>query len=353
MKTKLFPRTINVIYNPPTLGERADVALLDADTARTAVSVWRALKNSGFESEMVQLPFENLELLEKMKADLIFNLCEWTGREIYKECELMKYMEEIGQPYTGSDAGNYYVTTDKIAAKEEMNRLGISTPSWQVFYTGNESLKLAEFPLIIKPVYEHGSVGISQNSVVTDEAGLRERVKHLVVTYDQPVLAEKFILGRELKVTVVGNGAETKILPLAEVVFGSDYDWKWNILTFPSKWMQETAEFRGCSTVCPPAGLSSNKVKLLERMMLSIYRKLGCRDYARYDVRLSDEGKAYILEVNSNPSLENEPQYAPILSAATYGWNYDEFITSIVKAAWLRSQKVRPGMIGHGGQFEP
>jgi D-alanine-D-alanine ligase len=339
MKTKSIPRNIKVIYNPPTTGDRADVALLDADTARTAVSVWRALKNLGFDSEVVQIPFENLELLKKSKPDLVFNLCEWTGREIFKECELINYMEKIGQPYTGSGAGNYYVTTDKIAAKEEMDGLEIPTPQWQVFHTGDEALRLELFPLIVKPVYEHGSVGISQNSVVTEEGALRERVKHLIASYEQPVLAERFIAGRELKVTIVGNGSKALMLPLAEVVFAPDFNGRWKILTFPSKWMHETEEFRGSKTVCPPKGLSVAKVRELEQQMLLIYRKLGCRDYARYDVMFSDQGEVYILEVNSNPSLENEPGYGPILSAAKYGWNYEQLILEIVKAAWNRIQK--------------
>lgn len=333
---KILPKKVAVIYNELTEDVDDDVHLSDQDTVTTANEVCEALKVLGYEVKLKEVKADRIKDLAKLKCDLVFNQCEWLGKNIDLDCEVIMTLEKNGIAYTGATAKNYYETANKIAFKKKMSALGLPTPAWVVMNDENDYLEGLKYPLIVKPVYEHGSIGLSQESVVTDEKVLRNQVIKIIKKYEQPVLVEEFVAGKELNITVVGD----VVLPITEMEFGPLFPGRWNILTFYSKFFDRSSEFRETNAIYPPKGVEGVDLRKLERLARVVYEKLGCRDYARFDMRLTREGEPFILEVNSNPSLENA-RIASVVAAEAYGWSYEELIGRIVTAAWKRYEDTR------------
>jgi D-alanine-D-alanine ligase len=334
---KKLPQKINVICNQPSNGEMLELALSDEDTLNTATEVWKTLNNLGFDATLTRLSPKTLEGALKPGTDLVFNLCEWTGFDYQNGVKVIQMLDREGIPHTGPDARGYKLSSSKIVAKRMMDKLKLPHSPWQLFTQDDEKLELRNFPLILKPSLEHGSVGISQDSVVTDEEDFRKQLAFLLQRFNQPVIAEEYIDGRELKITLLGNDDDLVMLPISEVIFLKGFSSKWKILTFPSKWIDTSVDYRKSKTVCPAAGIEESLKKQLREIALKAVENWGIHDYARMDLRMDKNGRVYILEIDAYPSLENEPGYAPIMSAAKLGWSYQDFIYKIVEASWRRT----------------
>jgi D-alanine-D-alanine ligase len=330
-KNKL--KRIGVIYNAPLIGADKERSLGDVDTVLTAEEVEDALIKKGY--EVVIKCMSDGEDSFPEDVDLIFNICEWTGEETYKSCRVLERLNDMGMPFTGADAKNYYETSDKLTMKKKLVENGINTPGWQILedYRGiiNPDLK---YPIIVKLANEHGSVGITQNSVVENEDQLRGQIEYMVRKYKQPVLIEEFIVGREMNVTMVGNGKSLRVLPVTEMDFGN-LNRKWNILTFSSKFLDRSEEYKESRPVYPPKNMSKTVLSGAAKLSKKAFERFGCHDYARMDLRVDENGKSWILEVNSNPSLENA-WISSMVSAKVVGWTYDDVIEQIALAAWKR-----------------
>lgn len=328
------PKKIAVIYNQLSENDDDDVYLSDKDTLTTASEVCEALNKSGYNADILEVSPNKIKNLVNLKDkyDLVFNLCEWLGKNIHLDCGVIKTLEKNNIPYTGASAKNYAETADKIAFKIKMTELELPTPKWQVIKNRNEKLEIGDlrFPLIVKPVYEHGSIGVSQDSIVTDEQSLRKQVSKMLEKYNQPVLIEEFITGRELNISMIGD----TILPITEMKFGKGFENKWNILTFSCKFLDRSWEFIETNAMYPTE-IEGIDLKNLQRLAKIVYKKMGCQDYVRLDIRLTREGEAFVIDLNSNPSLENA-RIATMVAAQAYGWNYEQLIDQIVGTAWKR-----------------
>jgi D-alanine-D-alanine ligase len=189
------------------------------------------------------------------------------------------------------------------------------------------------FPLIVKPLDEDASVGISQSSVVRDDQSLADRVAFIHSRHNTDAIVEEFIAGRELYVGVIGNDPP-RALPPIEMVFGDNTDEQARIATFKVKWSVKYRESRGIQNRIAK-GLSKEVLENLSRTAVSAYQAAGLRDYGRIDVRLAHDDEIYIVEANPNPYLADGEDLA--WAAEEGGFAYPQFIEKI--AEWAMARK--------------
>jgi D-alanine-D-alanine ligase len=244
----------------------------------------------------------------------------------------------LGLPYVGSDPLTLAVCLDKPSAKKLAQAGGVRTPQFQVIEDVDDLNNLGDFsldfPVIVKPAYEGSSKGIRENSRVENLADLHQRSQHVIATYRQPALVEEFIAGAEVTVGVVGN-APAQILGVMEVVprDGSAENFIYT-LDVKRNWRQMVG-YR-----CPPQ-VPASCVKELEAAALTLFRVLGCRDFARFDFRVDVHDRPYFIEANPLPGLA--PNYSDLsLMGNLSGWDYSRIIRTILDSALERQGLLRP-----------
>lgn len=326
---------IVVIYNHVgslSFGRPEDI-LADEDTVKTAGAVAAALIELGHRVQLFSLSNETASKVGKMKPDLFFNLAEGFGDEPKSEAEAAEILEKTGIPYTGSGPETMRLTLDKVATKELLAKHGLLTPRWQVFADHNRLDPKLKFPLIVKPGAEDCSLGISQDSVVKTEQEAYRKIREMQKEYPDAVLVEEYVAGRELNVTVLGNGKSTRSLPISEITFGKSFDDKFKFVDFAAKWEENSTAFKDTPGTCPAKLVPTTTRKVMAAAQ-EAFRLTGCRDYARVDFRLGSGDAPYILEVNDNPAIG--PEDGVIRSARAAGMTYSQFIARIVEEAMGR-----------------
>jgi D-alanine-D-alanine ligase len=160
-----------------------------------------------------------------------------------------------------------------------------------------------KFPAIVKPRFEDASLGMDRNSVVDDVAGLRKRVAKIVREFGSAIV-EEYVDGREFNVAVMGD----RVLAVSEIQFSPGLP---KIVTYAGKWDPKSSDYRGTVPVCP-----ADAPPEVESIALSAVRELGCRGYARVDLRMDLSGRIFVLEVNPNPDLSCDAGMARSAKAA-------------------------------------
>ncbi|MBN1142564.1 MAG: ATP-grasp domain-containing protein [Deltaproteobacteria bacterium] len=271
--------------------------------------------------------------LQSVSVDLVFNLCEGFWGESRMEMNVAALLEMLGLPFTGSPSLCLGVTQNKSLTKALLLQNGLPTPKsltlrGEHVFPRNWNLS---WPLIVKPASEDASLGIGPESVVTNEELLRERVRYIHNRYQQAVLVEEYIDGREFNAAVVGDH-KPKVLPLSEIRFDPALPWK--LVTYAGKWHENSPDYTGTQAICPPQ-ISARDDFLVRDVALRAYKLLGCRDYARVDIRLRD-GIPFILEINANPDISPEAGLAR--SARAGGLDYPQLIDRIIRMALKRKE---------------
>ncbi|TFG19393.1 MAG: GNAT family N-acetyltransferase [Promethearchaeota archaeon] len=266
------------------------------------------------------------------KFDIAFNICEGIGGNVSGEAYVPAILDTFQVPYTGSNHFTLSLCLHKARTKQILQAGGILTPAFQVFNTDNEPLKeTLTYPLIVKPLSEDASIGITVDSVVHDDTHLYHQITHILNTYKQPVLVEEYIDGREINIAIFGNGSDVFALPPSEILFdlvpGTP-----RIVDYESKWISDSYMFSHTEGICP-ADLNPDLSKILNRVAIDSYKLTGCQDYARVDFRLQGD-TPYVLEVNPNPGINIDSGY--VRSAECYGWSYETLIHEILYAALKR-----------------
>jgi len=224
-------------------------------------------------------------------------------------------------------------TTDKAKTKRLLLDNHLLTPAYQVINTGDPLDPKLRFPLVVKPVAKDGSVGINGHSVLESAADIADQVDFLAKTYQGSALVEEYIDGRELNVTVLGNGKSAQVLPISEVIFSPSFEGKYKMVDFAAKWEEGASAYENTKGICP-AKLDKKVLEEISRFSLKACSLTGCRDYARVDFRLTADGEPYILEVNANPGLA--PDSGVVRSAKAAGYSYPKLLQKIIKASLSR-----------------
>jgi len=274
--------------------------------------------------------------LKKKKPDIIFNFVELYKDNARLEMNVVGLLELMGIPYTGAPPMSLANCQNKVLAKAMLNAVGIKTPKALVIKKELKSYKLdLSYPLIIKPAFEDASVGIENESIVENSRQLKLRVLYVLNYFKQPALIEEYIDGRELNVAVLGD-KNPKVLPISEIDFSLMPDNLYNIVSYQAKWDPLHEAYHKTIPSCP-AKLPKRIEKKAQDIALKAFHVMGCRDYARVDMRLNKSNELYVLEVNPNPDLTESAGF--MRSAEAAGYSYENTMKMIIKFTWARRHK--------------
>lgn len=321
-----------LLYNlDPKWSTREQAEALDA-TSEAA----NALRTAGFPTTPVQVTNSDLDSVLSGYDPLeyiVFNWCESLPGIHHSEWLVAEYLEQHGFTFTGAGSATLASAYDKCHVKRLLDEAGILTPGWELYDKGR-SINWRRFPAIIKPSREHCSEGIHRDSVVTTETSLKKRVRYIIKRFQHPALVEDFIDGRELHVSLWGN-RDIDVLPPAEMEFPSFKDVRYRLCTYESKFVSESEPYNNIETLLP-APLSECELREVEEACRAAYVLMGCRDYARIDMRMKD-GLFYILDINPNSDIC--PDTSTISAAELAGYTYSDFLKRLVLLAAERHPK--------------
>jgi D-alanine-D-alanine ligase len=275
--------------------------------------------------------------LSRRKPDLVFNLMEMFGDNVFGDIPVTGLLDLLGLRYTGSGPGELYLSQDKGLTKKLLAFDGILYPRFAVFSKQQGSFETGgnlRMPLFVKPLRSDSSLGIGGKSLVHDAVALMERVTAIRKELNDSALAEEYIEGREFYVGVLGNG-QPKALPPIEVDFTGFPEGVPKVLDSKAKWDEGSKEYKGTKSVL--ANLPDELRARLQKVAVDAFRALRVRDYGRVDLRLTDTGDIYVLEVNASCYLERSSEFA--MAAAAGGMDYPSLIERIVNLTLERYGK--------------
>jgi D-alanine-D-alanine ligase len=258
----------------------------------------------------------------------VFNLFEGFEGRPETEAMVADMLSGLGIPFTGNPPSTLSLALDKAKAKAVLESDGVRTPKYQSLSPENLYLFHLNFPCIVKPLGEDASHGLSEESVVSNIDQLEKQVTKISQLFKGDTLVEEFLEGREFNVTVLGN-KEPITLPVAEMVYYLPPELP-RLLTFAAKWHEESLYYKGTRATCP-AEIGEQEREQISQTALTAFKLLGCRGYARVDMRLDAEEVPNVLEVNPNPDIS--PGYGAARQAKAAGLTYSQLIEKIVMFA--------------------
>ena len=299
---------------------------------KTEANVMAALGALGYTAEHLAI-FDDLDLvrqkLESFAPDILFNLVEQFKNNPGFDQNIVSLLEMQGVPFTGCGATGLVLCKHKGISKKILSYHRIHVPNFVVISRGQRIArpKQLKFPILVKPVKEEASYGISQASFVETDEEFRERVAFIHEKHDADVIAEEYIAGRELYVSLLGN-LRLSVFPIRELVFREVPPDEPKIATYRAKWDEEYRKRWGLQNRFAQ-GLDPALVAHIEQTCKRIYRLLTIDGYARIDLRLTAANEIYFIEANPNPILAADEDFA--LSADKAGLPYPQLIDRIIR----------------------
>lgn len=328
-----FRLKVGLVFNDPYFSGKGVYSGTEEDVLREVQAVFKALEESGHVVEPLPVTddfstfFKDISL---KNLDVVFNLCERMWDDSSGEILMAHLFETMGISFTGSDSRALWLGLNKDKAKTALSLFGIRTPHFKMFATKKDALDDLNFPLIIKPNLEDGSLGIESTCVVLDVKSLRKKVKAMLEEFKRPVIVEEYIDGREFNVSILGDTA----IAVGEVEFNLP-EGEPKVVTYNAKWVKESNEYKNTTTVCP-ANLNKKTEKGIKDIALKASKAIGCRDYARVDMRMDSLGNVFVIEVNPNPDISPESGFSKALKAA--GITYQGFVNQVIGFAIQRKK---------------
>ncbi len=324
-----YPLSVAILYYAGTHED-------DKDTITGVKGIEESLKRTGHNVVKVVVTKKNWRQSLKIPSDIVFNFVEDDTWNLY---EKVAYgLERLGRVQVGHDIAGLPYAVRKSPLKHLLQKSKISTPNFKVFSPKSRAISSGKlhFPVIIKPCNQHAGIGISQKSVVTGKEEFVQRVKQSMRLYPGDVIAEEYTEGREIHVTILGNGNRLTILPYCEILFKGKFMNHWNVYTYDAKWAKKTWEYADAQ-VGAPAKISADLQKRIKTLSLRAYRACFCRDIARLDMRVDTHEIPFLIDINMNPSINvYDEQDATLASVYARGWTYDEFIERLLAITYDR-----------------
>jgi D-alanine-D-alanine ligase len=318
-----------LLHNIDQAWDPADIDL----TLQEVANLQSALEEQGH--PVTNVPVINADLSSCLNSydpyrHIVFNWCEEIPGVPHSEALAAETFEELDFTYTGSTPEVLRFCWHKEKVKRRLEKARVPTPRWRIY----NSLDINDwncFPAIVKPSREHCSYGVTTDAVVTSPHELRNRIAYIIEAFRQPALVEDFIDGREFHVNLWGNG-NTRMLPPAEMDFTLFDDVRDRLCTYDSKFIPGSSHYMNIGLQLP-APLNDLEHERLKKTSILAYKTMGCRDYARLDIRLRD-GIFYILDVNPNSDVSAEASMA--CAAEFMGYSHGEMISHIINLAAKR-----------------
>lgn len=331
MKKKLKVLALFDAIAPTTLDQDLS-AELKTDDWKTESNVLAALKELGHEAEHLAI-FDDLDLLrqklQSFQPDVIFNLADQFKNNRAFDQHIASFLAMHGIPFTGCGSTGLTLCKHKGISKKILSYHRIHTAAFVIIPRGRRIArpKKLKFPILIKPLKEEASLGISQASFVENDEQFKERVQFIHEKFDNDVIAEEYIEGRELYVGIFGN-LRLQVFPIRELIFKEVPPDEPKIATYKAKWDEEYRKRWGLQNQFAE-GLDPALVSQIEETCKRIYRLLTIDGYARLDLRLTPKNEIYFIEANPNPILAADEDFA--LSALKANLTYPQLIDRIIR----------------------
>jgi len=331
MKKKLKILALFDAIRPTGIDENLSEELKTEDW-KTEAGVLAALRELGHTVEHLAL-FDDLDLLrqklQNFGPDLIFNLADQFRNNRSFDQHIVSILAMYGVPFTGCGSTGLTLCKHKGISKKILSYHRIHTPAFVIIARGRRIVRPRQlrFPILVKPLKEEASLGISQASFVENDEQFRERVQFIHEKFDNDVIAEEYIDGRELYVSILGNH-RLQVFPVRELVFREVPPDEPKIATYKAKWDEEYRKRWGLQNQFAE-GLEPALVRHIETACKRIYHLLTIDGYARLDLRLTAANELYFIEANPNPILAADEDFA--LSAMKTGLSYPQLIERIVR----------------------
>lgn len=337
---------IVVLYNTDYDAEQAaNAGNPDATSVRaSAKAIAAALIETGHSVELTGVHgtevYELLARLGKDKPDLLFNLCESMDGDPRNEPTFAGLLDLFRIPYTGADLLALASCLYKQRTKDILIAHGVPTPPYRFLRTiadlEDPALESLDYPWFVKLAHEDASLGITEANVVHNVSELRVRSRELMTDHKQAILAERYVEGREVNVTLFGHGDDAAVLPLHEIDFAAMPSDRPRIVSYAAKWDENHIDYAGTKPV-PLRGLSAEVTAEIERVSRAAWRAVELRDYGRVDLRVDDAGVPWVIDVNPNPDIS--PDAGVARAAAAAGMTYPHMVDRIAQIALRRYHK--------------
>lgn len=329
------PLVVGISYNLKK-GIASDCEDMEAeyDSYDTIDAISNVFKVHGADVVPLEADYSFVEKLKSSNVDFVFNIAEGSnGRG--RESHVPAILNFLGIPFSGSDETTLGLSLDKALTKRFLSTYQIDTPLYSVINSLNYELDPAlKFPMIIKPNYEGSGKGISDLAVVDNKEQLDSLLNKNLKLYNQPMLVEEFIKGREFTVGILGNGSDMMVFEPMEICYLSNkrenmiysYNIKKNYKNF--------VEYKCPSTI------DTEIINKMKRIASTIFTALGCKDFSRIDFRLSEDNTIYFIEINPLPGLA--PCYSDYPMLAQFcGVDYETLVLSILNYG-LKRYGIKP-----------
>jgi len=299
---------------------------------QTEANVMAALTELGHTAEHLAI-FDDVDLvrqkIESFQPDVLFNLVEQFKNNPGFDQNIVSFFEMQGLPFTGCGSTGLTLCKHKGISKKILHYHGINVPNFVVIPRGQRigRPKQLKFPILVKPVKEEASYGISRASFVETDENFRNRIGFIHEKYKSDAIAEEYIEGRELYVSIMGN-VKLTVFPIRELIFREVPPNEPRIATYKAKWDEKYRKRWGLEGRFAE-NLDPALVSEIEKTCKEIYRLLTIDGYARIDLRLSAENKPYFIEANPNPHLAFDEDFAE--SAAKAEIKYPQLIEKIIR----------------------
>jgi D-alanine-D-alanine ligase len=311
-----------IIYNEPREGALADeldvldqVAFIEKTLTELGISVYRKGITENFMSEV--------DVLSKEKPDFVFNLVE----SINNKGELIYFVPALlslhSIQYSGISFEAIFLTTNKTICSRMMKSAGINNPA--SYLPSQRNLLKPGRKYIVKPIWEDGSLGITDKSVFECKPGFEEKLKGLD---DAHWFIEDFIDGREFNISVIAGKNGPEVLPPAEIVFVNYGNDRPRIIDFKAKWEMDSFEYENTVREFPGNKLNSKLLSNLKQSALSCWNLFSLKGYARVDVRTDSNDNVYVIEINGNPCIS--PDGGFVAATKEGGYRFTEVLQRII-----------------------
>lgn len=320
---------------PPENHDYSD--LLDDSAWESERAVAKALETLGYEPVMMGIFDDIYKLVLDLKAlqpAVVFNMAEAFNKKRHLEPQIAAVLELLSIPYTGNDSLALSLCQDKNLCKKILAHHRIRVPKWLVSPAKRPLKKISRFrfPAFVKPASEEGSEGISLHSLVSNETDCLSRIAYLHEKYNCDVIIEEFISGREFYVGVLGL-KRPEILPVRELCFNEFPDDAPKFATFKAKWDDDYRKKWGIRNEFA-RHLSESQMNSIHDICKRAFDILQLSGFARFDFRVAETGEIVLLEVNPNPSLGPDDDFA--LAAEKADYKYPELVQKIVELSISR-----------------
>ncbi len=339
---------IVVLYNTDYDAEQSVSANTpDATSVRaSAKAIAGALIEGGYTVELTGVHgtdvYAVLARLHADKPDLLFNLCESMDGEPQNEPTFAGLLDLFRIPYTGADLLALASCLYKHRTKDILNAHGVPTPPYRYIKSAAEladpAIDALEFPYFVKLAHEDASLGITEANVCRDAAALRARSRELMAEHRQGVLAERYVEGREVNVTLFGSGDTLEVLPLHEIDFAAMPSDRPRIVSYAAKWDEKHVDYEGTRAV-PLRGVAASVTAEIERVARAAFLAVDLRDYGRVDLRVDAAGVPWVIDVNPNPDIS--PDAGVSRAAAAAGMSYPQMVSRLADLALRRIRASR------------